>query len=518
MSSSSRHPLITGAAILTMAGITTRMIGFFYKIFLSRAIGAEGLGIYQLVFPVYAFCFALVVSGVQTGISRCCAAALAEENPMKARTYFSSGFIFSFLLSLAAAFILYRHGDFISSFLLGEARCGDLLRLISFSIPMGTIHTCISAWYFSKSRTGIPSVSQLLEQLTRVISSYVLYLIFLENGWEPSPILAVAGVLAGEMISALFSGICILYHFQGKEYQHTRQYSRLSCGKELIFLSLPLTANRLLLTLLQSTESIMIPGKLMLSGLTSSQALSIYGILTGMALPFILFPSAVTNSVSTVLLPAIAGEQAKGNQEKIRTATENTVKYCLMLGIFAAGVFFFFGKYLGVMIYGNEDAGTFIRILSFLCPFLYLTGTLSSILNGLGHTGLCFLQNAIGLSIRILFVLIFIPHYGITGYLWGILSSQLIITILNICFVRSKVVFSFCPFQWIVLPAAALIVSCGAGLAFFQILIHCGAFSGLAALLTALAVCGIIYLCCLLFMGLLEIKDRKPLAFFSSMH
>lgn len=509
MSSSSRHPLITGAAILTLAGIVTRLIGFFYKIFLSHAIGAEGLGIYQLVFPVYAFCFSLVVAGVQTGISRCCAAALAEQNPVKARTYFSSGLTFSFLLSLAAAYFLYHHADFLSSSLLREARCEPLLRLIALCIPLGTIHTCVSAWYFSKNHTAIPAFSQLLEQLVRVISSYIVYRIFLENGQEPSPVLAVAGVLAGEMVSALFTAVCVLYHFQGKEYRGPRQFSRLQCGRELILLSLPLTANRLLLTLMQSAESIMIPGRLKLSGLSASQALSIYGILTGMAMPFILFPSAITNSVSTVLLPVIAGEQAKGNRKKILEATENTIKYCLLLGIFAAGVFFFFGKPLGTVVYGNEDAGTFIRILSFLCPFLYLTGTLSSILNGLGHTGLCFLQNAVGLSIRILFVLTFVPRFGITGYLWGILASQLVITVLNICFVHSKVEFSFYSFEWLILPAASLIISCGAGIAAFRLLTKFTALPGLISLLLGLMCCGICYLGCLIFTGLLDFGKIK---------
>lgn len=506
MRSSSRHPIITGAAILTFAGIITRLIGFFYKIFLSRVIGAEGLGIYQLVFPVYAFCFSLAAAGVQTGISRCCAAAFAENNPAKARAYFSAGLIFSFTVSAAAAFGVYSRADRISILLLKEARCEPLLRLISLSIPLGTIHTCVSAWYFSKSRTAIPSAAQLLEQFARVFSSFLLYQIFLEKGWEPSPILAAAGVLAGEMVSSLFTGICLMFHFQSREYDGPLRFSRIKCGKELILLSMPLTANRLLLTLLQSFESIIIPGRLKMSGLTSAQALSIYGILTGMALPFILFPSAITGSVSTILLPTIAGEQAKGNQEKIRSATENTIKYCLLLGIFASGVFFCFGDDLGTIIYTNLDAGTFIRILSFLCPFLYLTGTLSSILNGLGHTGLCFLQNAAGLGIRILFAVFFIPRFGITGYLWGLLASQLFITALNICFVRGKVPFSFRPVQWLLLPAAALILGCAAGYTLFQLLLRTAVFPALLSLLTSLAACGIIYLLALLAMGLITLK------------
>ena len=506
MTASSRHPLITGAAILTLAGIATRFIGFFYKIFLSHAIGAEGLGIYQLVFPVYSLCFALVVSGIQTGISRCCAAAFAENNTQKARTFFLSGLIFSFTLSCITAFLVYRFAEPVSTFFLKEERCAPLLRLIYFSIPLGTIHTCISAWYFSKNRTGIPAISQFLEQLIRVTSSYILYLVFLEKGWSPSPLLAAAGILAGEMSSALFSGICILYDFQDNSYKGTRKYPFFPCGKELVCLSLPLTANRLLLTVLQSTESILIPGKLEHSGLSASQALSIYGILTGMALPFILFPSAITNSVSTVLLPAISSDQALGNLDKIRTATENTIKYCLLLGIFASGIFFFFGKTLGTVVYGNEDAGTFIRILSFLCPFLYLTGTLSSILNGLGHTGLCFLQNAVGLTIRILFVMIAIPRYGITGYLWGILASQLIITGLNLYFVHSKVHFSFDPFAWIIVPAASLLISCTAGITLLRMLNHLTFIPGILALLVTMGGCGVIYVICLIATGLVKLR------------
>ena len=509
MSTSSRQSLITGAAILTLAGIATRFIGFFYKIFLSHAIGAEGLGIYQLVFPVYALCFALVVSGIQTAISRCCAAAFAEKKPAKARIYFLSGLLFSFSLSFLTAFFVYHYAGFISKFFLKENRCEPLLRLISFSIPLGTLHTCISAWYYSKNHTGIPAFSQLIEQIVRVTSSYILYLIFLEKGLTPSPLLAVAGVLAGEVSSALFSGICILFDFQTIFQNVSHKYSLLKSGKELVFLSLPLTANRLLLTILQSTESILIPGKLEYSGLSSSQALSIYGILTGMALPFILFPSAITNSVSTILLPTISGQQALVNIQKIRTATENTIKYCLLLGIFAMGIFFFFGKSLGIVVYGNEDAGTFIQILSFLCPFLYLTGTLSSILNGLGHTGLCFLQNAIGLTIRILFVMFFIPRFGITGYLWGILLSQLVITGLNIYFLHRKVDFSFDTFTWIIVPAAALLISCTIGNALLRMLNHFTGIPRILSLLGAMGGCGVIYVGCLLVTGLFDWKRLR---------
>lgn len=495
MSSFKKHPLITGTIILTLTGMVTRVMGFFYRIFLSHTIGAEGLGIYQLIFPVYALCFALSTSGIQTGISRCAAASFAQKNPGRARVYFSSGFFLSLFLSVGVSLFLHRYADTISSLILEEPRCAPLLRLISWSIPLGAIHSCISAWYFAQKKTKIPSFSQLAEQLARISASFVIYLIFTEKGIKPTPLLAAAGLLAGELVSSLFSSLCILFDFQSSPSKKEKTPSisfRLGCTGKLLTLSLPLTANRVLLTLLQSAEAVLIPASLKAYGLSSSQALSIYGILTGMALPFILFPSAITNSLSTMLLPVIAGEQAQGNREKIISSTEKTIKYCLLLGIFAGGVFFFFGDTLGVTVYKNEDAGTFMRILSFLCPFLYLTGTMSSILNGLGHTFLCFLQNAVGLSIRILFVIFAVPQVGIQGYLWGLLISQLIIAFLNYTFVHRKVAFTFYPAAWILFPVILLLISCGLGLAAFSLC--CPYFPPLICLMISLGICGISYI------------------------
>ena len=174
-------------------------------------------------------------------------------------------------------------------------------------------------------------------------------------------------------------------------------------------------------------------------GLDNTSALSIYGILTGMSLPLILFPSAITNSVSVMLLPAIAEEQAKENHAAISKTIGMTIKYCLILGFLSTGFFFFLGDTLGMLLFKNEFAGTFIKTLSFICPCLYLSTTLTSILNGLGSTTLSFVQNTIGLVIRILFVLFIIPTYGIQGYLWGLLVSELAISGLSLFFLRKYI-------------------------------------------------------------------------------
>ena len=168
----------------------------------------------------------------------------------------------------------------------------------------------------------------------------------------------------------------------------------------------------------------MIPGQLRQFGYSTSESLSVYGILTGMALPMVLFPSVLTNSVSVMLLPAIAEAQEKKEHGYILTLIKRTCFYSLLLGFGCTMMFLFLGRWMGSFLFGNELAGTFIVILGWICPFLYLSTTLHSILNGLGKTTSTFFLNIMGLGIRIGFVLYVIPAAGIKGYLWGLLLSQ----------------------------------------------------------------------------------------------
>ena len=147
-------------------------------------------------------------------------------------------------------------------------------------------------------------------------------------------------------------------------------------------LALPLMGNRLVLNVLSSAEAIWIPSRLSSYGLSSAEALSIYGVLTGMAMPFIMFPSAITNSMAVLLLPTVAEAQADGNEARIARTISMSLRYSLYMGILCIGVFTLFGAELGVGVFQNPTAGIFMQILAWLCPFLYLATTMGSILNG----------------------------------------------------------------------------------------------------------------------------------------
>lgn len=197
-------------------------------------------------------------------------------------------------------------------------------------------------------------------------------------------------------------------------------------------MALPLTGNRLSLTILQSAEAVLIPLSLQKSGLTTAEALSMYGILTGMALSFLMFPNAVTASISAMLLPVISEEQAKGNTRGISTAIEYTIQFGLTIGILCMGIFLHFGGSLGTILFHEKLAGEFLVTLSWICPVLYLTGNLNSILHGLGKTSVTFFNQLASILVRILFIVWFVPPYGIQGVLWGLLASQLLLCLLGI--------------------------------------------------------------------------------------
>lgn len=437
-----RSSLVTGAVILTATGFVSRFIGFFYRIFLSRVFGAEGMGIYQLISPVLALSFSLTVAGMQTAISKYVANETLSKDYRSSFSHLFAGFVISMVASLLCTFGIYFYADEIANYFLMEERTAPLLRIISLSIPMATVHSCINGYFYGIQKTSVPSLCQLSEQFVRVGSVFLIYDFCLKRNMTPTISFAVVGLVIGECASMLVSLLAVRAHFAHvlpKNYGPLlsfRDGSLSYAGKQLMRLALPLSLNRVILNFLQSVEAIFIPNRLMCYGYDNAGALSVYGILTGMSLPLILFPSAITNSVCVLLLPLVSEADAGGNRRAIQKAVRQSVRLGFLLGAVFTALFFFFGKPLGKLLYQNETAGSFIMILGFLCPLMYIASTLNSILNGLGKTGLTFSYSMLSLLVRLLFVFFAIPLFGINGYLWGLLVSQLVQTLLCMFAVR----------------------------------------------------------------------------------
>lgn len=450
-----KNTLFAGTLLLTAAGFLSRILGFFYRIFLSRAIGAEGLGIYQMIFPVHGIAFALCAGPIQTSVSR-----LTAAEPEKGKAIFRIGLSISLTIALALLFLIRAAAGPLAEHVLLEPRCEPLLPIMALSIPFSAIHACICGYYYGRKQTAVPAFSQLVEQCIRIGAVFFIAHVASVNGNTISVSLAVWGMLIGEAGSAIFSFLVYTFTTENTAAEKSSGFSR-SLAVSLMAMALPLMGNRLILNCLQSLEAIFVPNKLLAFGLSTSEAVSTYGVLTGMALPFILFPSAITNSLAVVLLPTVSEAQARGNQKKIEDTISMALRYSLYMGILCIGIFTLFGEDLGRTVYNNREAGVFMSILAWLCPFMYLSTTMGSILNGLGKTSAVFLHHAVSMLLTLAVVVFAIPEYGIHAYLGGLLLSELTLAGLHIHTLSGEVPFHFQGGTMIVKPAFCLVISIG---------------------------------------------------------
>ena len=133
------------------------------------------------------------------------------------------------------------------------------------------------------------------------------------------------------------------------------------------------------------------------------------------------------------------------------------IRYSLYMGIFCVGIFRIYGHSLGTSVFHDSDAGTYISILAWLCPFMYLATTMGSILNGLGKTSTTFAQNIAAMVLRLGFVIFGIPRFGILAYLWGLLGSEILLACLNLVSLSRIADFSWEPWETLLKPVFALI-------------------------------------------------------------
>ena len=402
--------------------------------------------------------------GIQAAISRLCASFTALGKEKESRDALLLGTFLSMALCGLLSFLVYWNADFVASALLKEPRTAVLLRILAFSFPFSALHSCVNSFYYARKTTGIPAFILLLEQTSRIGSTYVIYLILISQKKEITPVIAAGGALFSELTATAACMLALGLDFSRENYKPgtgllrriLRVFFCMSKGahrnspsaknntatsinvllKEIAQIAVPHSVNRLLLTLLSGIEMVLIPQRLLLSGINQTDSLSVYGIFTGMALPLILFPATLTNSASVMLMPSVAGLQALGHEKKIRHVIRRTCENCFFFGAFCTFFFFIFGKSLGNFLFHSETAGIYIRTLAFICPFLYTNTALESILNGLGRPDTCLFHNIAGVCIRIGFVFFSIPVLGIRGYFYGMLLSQLILTLLHFIYLN----------------------------------------------------------------------------------
>lgn len=496
-----------GALILTLAGILTRILGFVYRVYMSNTIGAEGMGLYQLIVPIYMLVWSISSSGISTTISK----LTAQENAMNKYGNINKLLFHSVIISASAASILsvalYFSAESVSVFFLKDTRAILSLKLICFCFPFMATGSCIRGWFFGLRETLTPAVSQFFEQCVRMAAIFFLSGILIPKGVEFAAAAAVIGMCLGEIASFVY--VYLSYkHFKKNQRLFSPPSINLKTAYIMILsMAIPLTANRMIGSLLSAVENILIPQKLQLYGLSQKNAMEIYGELSGMVMPLIMFPSSILTALSTTLLPAISEAAASKNIKRINITLKKAMSFTSIIGMGACGLFITYPGELCNLIYNRFELGNLLFLLGISCPFMYLQVTFSGILNGLGEQVFIFKTSLFSSAVNIFFIYFLIPAYGIYAFIFGCFLGYASISLICIRKIIKKTRLIPEISQWLIKPSFCIFCSCILSKAVYaKYLLR---FNKFLSVTFAVSLMGALYILFLLITGCFKISTVK---------
>ena len=457
-----KNKIIISAFILTAAGLVTRLLGFAHRIFMTNIIGAEGMGLYQLIFPVYSLAWAITCAGFTTAVSKLASSAKAKKDYEAMRAFMVFSAVITGLIASFISVLLFFSANFIATYIFREPRIELGFKVLSFAIPFMAMGSSIRGFFLGIQEAKIPAISQIIEQVMRMFLIYVLSMLYFDT-LERAVGIAVLGIVAGEIVSFLY--VVFAYKDRKIKIKMLNKVSKeAKIIKTLLAMSIPLGLSRIISSLLSTAENILIPQKLAIYGVENP--LEEFGKLTGMAMPLVQFPSAILMALAISLVQAISEASELKNYSQINDAIKKTILFSMVIGIGAAFGFILFGGEIGQIIY-SYDIDHILSTIGFIVPFVYANMLLLGILNGLGLQAFIFKNSIFYSVLSIMCVLFLIPRFGILGYITGIGVASIIVFILNITQIKEITKIKIDILNWFIKPLIAAFIALGI-LGFFQ--------------------------------------------------
>ncbi|NLN40784.1 MAG: polysaccharide biosynthesis protein [Clostridiales bacterium] len=429
-----RNTILHGTFILTISSIIVRFMGFIYRIFLSRAIGPEGMGLIQLVMPGLFTSLALVSAGIPIAVSRLIAEknAINDYTGMRRVLFTALGFVVT--LSLIVCMLLVLKVNYISYNILKEPRVRGALLTIYPAIIMMSISSVFKGYFYGIKNFFPPAFSEIIEELVAII-----LLFFILNKVNHLDVSVQVTIVAFDIvISELFSLLYLNYsYYKTKDkVPISFSYSKTSSSfplTHILKISTPITLIRLMSSIGSSISSILLPQRLIKSGLDRNQAVSLLGILNGMVMPLLFLPFTFVGSLAVVMIPNLSEDLVRKNWDRIRSKTSKAIFITSILALPFSAIMTALAKPIGILLYNQEEVGSLLQSTAFISGINALCHTLSAILNGLGKQNKTAMYAVLGETIDILsiFFLVAIPSLRIHGYIIGFISSTLIVLILQ---------------------------------------------------------------------------------------
>ena len=407
-------------AIVTIFSVITRALGFFFRIFLSRKLGAEGIGIYQIAISVLGIFATLITSGIPLTTAKLVSKYETNRDIFKRDRAVSSAFIISVIISIACSLIIFILTPIWNKIII-NAHAVKLLLLLIPSLCFSAIYAVFRGALWGQNDYFSCGLTELIEQIVR----FVLSIIFL---WNITSIVdATKKTVHSFNLTCLISAIIvvIIYLKRCKLNFHKGEY------KNIIKSATPITAVKLTSSLVQPLTTLLIPALLVASGYTSSEAVSNFGVVMGMTFPMLFVPMAIIGSISMVLIPSISSMLSKGDYSSISTNIKQSISISIFISVLFVPLYLSVGDLIGIVLYDNLSAGVILQASAFCILPITLTNLTGSILNALNLEVKSFLNYLLGSIVLIVSLIVLTPILKINAITTSYLISMALISILN---------------------------------------------------------------------------------------
>ena len=420
--------ILKSVALISVFSVLTRLFGFLLRIFLSRTIGAEALGLYQVALSVFMVLLTVVSSGLTLIISRMTASYRVSQDKKATASLITSGLLLALVVSviLCAIILIFKN---LFAHLFTDENCVNILIILLPSLIFSAIYSVFRGAMWGHDNYFALCVTELFEMVIKIAFSVLLL------NASMSVLQSATTVAWAFTLSCVFSAVLvvILYFFYGgKLGKPTRIY------RTILSRSAPITGVRIAGSLVQPLIALILPARLMLAGYTASQAMSIYGIALGMTFPLLFLPTTLTGSLSTALVPDISMAMAQNDSSHIQKRVTASINFTLFISFLVVPIFVAIGDKIGVFLYGEALSGTLLQFSSWIMIPMGVTNITSAILNSVGLEVKSFINYIIGGIFTFISVMWLTKFMGVLSLPFGMGVSTTVTMILNIIMLKRK--------------------------------------------------------------------------------
>ncbi|MBQ5841475.1 MAG: polysaccharide biosynthesis protein [Clostridia bacterium] len=426
-----KRTFVKNTALMTATSLLLRTLGIVFRIFISNRVGAEGMGLYQLVFSVYVLGATFASSGIVTAVTCLSAEALTRKDGRMLSRVMQLASVACLLVGTVSAVLLYGGASLIGGWI-GDSRCVPAVAVSGLALPFIGLSSCYKGYFMARRRAWPPCLSQLLEQTVRIGGILWMLGTLWDGSLEQACVIIIVGDALSETVACVYLAIAYGVDRQRVRKQtDTASSTRHGTLRALLHIAVPLTAGRYLSTALRTVENILVPARLTLFTQSDSLSLEQFGAIKGMALPLVFFPSALLLTISGLLVPELADAHALGQRRQVARLVEQTFHLILPTATLIGCLFAVLGRPLGDLLYEHSMVGLLLQILGPLAPIMYLDSVATGMLKGLNEQVHSLLYAVIDSAVRITLIWLLLPRFGITGFLFVMVVSNLLTCLLS---------------------------------------------------------------------------------------